>query len=50
MPVSDNYPVIYVLDAIDRDQHTVPTARFLFLNQKMPKAIIVGVLNIDRES
>jgi len=42
------YPVIYVLDATDRDQHTVPTARFLFLNNKMPKAIIVGVLNIDR--
>ena len=43
-----NYPVIYILDAVDRDQHAVPTARFLFLNQKMPKAIIVGILNIDR--
>lgn len=42
------FPVIYVLDAIDRDQHTVPTARFLFLNGKMPKAIIVGVINVDR--
>jgi len=42
------FPVLYVLDAPGRDQHTVPTARFLFLNGKMPKAIIVGVFNIDR--
>jgi predicted alpha/beta superfamily hydrolase len=42
------FPVIYVLDANDRDQHTVPTARFLFLNGKMPGAIVVGVINVDR--
>jgi predicted alpha/beta superfamily hydrolase len=42
------FPVIYVLDADGRDQHIVPTARFLFINNKMPKAIIVGVFNIDR--
>lgn len=42
------FPVIYVLDADGRDQHTVPTARFLSLNNKMPKAIVVGVFNIDR--
>jgi|WetSurMetagenome_2_1015567.scaffolds.fasta_scaffold03474_2 predicted alpha/beta superfamily hydrolase len=42
------FPVIYVLDADGRDQHTVPTARFLFLNSKMPKVIVVGVKNIDR--
>jgi predicted alpha/beta superfamily hydrolase len=42
------FPVIYVLDAEWRDQHIVPTARFLFLSTKMPKAIIVGVNNIDR--
>lgn len=42
------FPVIYVLDADGRDQHVVPTARFLFVNGKMPKAIIVGVFNIDR--
>ncbi len=42
------FPVLYVLDADGRDQHIVPTARFLFLNNKMPKAIIVGVFNIDR--
>jgi predicted alpha/beta superfamily hydrolase len=42
------FPVIYVLDADGRDQHAVPTARFLFLNNKMPKAIVVGVFNIDR--
>jgi predicted alpha/beta superfamily hydrolase len=42
------FPVLYVLDADGRDQHTVPTARFLLLNNKMPKAIIVGVFNIDR--
>ena len=42
------FPVIYVLDAEGRDQHIVPTARFLFLSGKMPKAIIVGIMNIDR--
>lgn len=42
------FPVIYVLDADGRDQHVVPTARFLFVNNRMPKAIIVGVFNIDR--
>jgi predicted alpha/beta superfamily hydrolase len=42
------FPVIFVLDADGRDQHVVPTARFLFTNGKMPKAIIVGVFNIDR--
>jgi predicted alpha/beta superfamily hydrolase len=44
----EKFPVLYVLDADGRDQHTVPTARFLFVNGKMPKAIIVGVFNIDR--
>lgn len=42
------FPVLYVLDADGRDQHTVPTARFLSVNSKMPKAIVVGVFNIDR--
>jgi len=42
------FPVLYVLDADGRDQHTVPTARFLFVNNKMPRAIVVGVFNIDR--
>ncbi len=42
------FPVIYVLDAEERDQHIVPTARFLLMNKKMPAAIIVGVTNIDR--
>ncbi len=42
------FPVLYVLDADGRDQHAVPTARFLFLNNKMPKAIVIGVFNIDR--
>jgi predicted alpha/beta superfamily hydrolase len=42
------FPVLYVLDADGRDQHVVPTARFLFANGKMPKAIVVGVFNIDR--
>jgi Predicted hydrolase of the alpha/beta superfamily len=42
------FPVLYVLDADGRDQHTVPTARFLFVNNKMPKAIVVGVFNVDR--
>ena len=42
------FPVLYVLDADGRDQHTVPTARFLSANNKMPKAIVVGVFNIDR--
>ena len=42
------FPVIFVLDGESRCQHIVPTARFLFLNEKMPKAIIVGVINIER--
>lgn len=41
-------PVIYVLDAEGRDQHIVPTIRFLNQNNKMPQALIVGVKNIDR--
>jgi predicted alpha/beta superfamily hydrolase len=46
--LQNRYPVIYVLDGKGRDQHVVPTARFLFLSEKMPKAIIVGIMNIDR--
>ena len=46
--IDAKFPVLYVLDADGRDQHTVPTARFLLVNGKMPKAIIVGVFNIDR--
>jgi Predicted hydrolase of the alpha/beta superfamily len=42
------FPVLYVLDADGRDQHIVPTARFLSVNNKMPKAIVVGIFNIDR--
>jgi predicted alpha/beta superfamily hydrolase len=42
------FPVIYVLDADGRCQHTIPTARFLSVNGHMPQAIIVGVYNIDR--
>src|SRR5664279_108390 len=42
------FPVLYVLDADGRDQHIVPTARFLFVNGKMPKTIVVGVFNLDR--
>src|SRR5450759_76578 len=41
------FPVLYVLDADGRDQHIVPTARFLFVNGKMPKAIIVGVFTVS---
>ncbi len=44
----DRFPVIYVLDAPGRDQHIVPTAKFLLDNNKMPQAIIVGVPNMDR--
>ena len=43
---NEKYPVIYVLDADGRCQHTVPAARFLFLNNKMPKAIVVGGFNL----
>jgi predicted alpha/beta superfamily hydrolase len=46
--IDAKFPVLYVLDADGRDQHTVPTARFLSLNNKMPKAIVVGIFNIDR--
>lgn len=44
----EKFPVVYVLDADGRDQHIVPTARFLFVNNKMPRVIVVGVFNIDR--
>jgi len=47
--IKTRLPVIYVLDADGRDQHVVPTVRFLNQNRKMPVAIIVGVRNIDRE-
>jgi predicted alpha/beta superfamily hydrolase len=46
--IKEGCPIIYVLDAPGRSQHIVPTARFLFLSGKMPKTIIVGVENIDR--
>jgi predicted alpha/beta superfamily hydrolase len=42
------FPVIYVLDGEGRCQHIVPTTRFLFENNKMPKVIVVGIHNIDR--
>ena len=35
------FPVIYVLDADGRLPHSAMTARFLFQNNKMPKAILV---------
>jgi predicted alpha/beta superfamily hydrolase len=46
--INAKFPVIYVLDADGRLQHSAMTARFLFQNNKMPKAILVGVFNIDR--
>jgi predicted alpha/beta superfamily hydrolase len=42
------FPVIFVLDGDGRCQHIVPTARFLSENNKMPKTIVIGVINIDR--
>jgi predicted alpha/beta superfamily hydrolase len=42
------FPVIYILDADGRLQHSAMTARFLLQNGKMPRAILVGVYNIDR--
>ena len=43
------FPVIYVLDGDWECQNTLSTARFLNQNGKMPKAIVVGISNIDRD-
>ena len=43
------YPVIYVLDGETRCAHTVPTVRFLTAEGLMPKAMVVGIPNVNRE-
>jgi len=42
------YPVIYLMDAETHWFHTGSSAAFLALLVKMPKAIIVGIVNTDR--
>jgi predicted alpha/beta superfamily hydrolase len=43
------YPVIYILDGDSRSTHGVPTVRFISANGLMPKAIVVGIPNTNRE-
>jgi predicted alpha/beta superfamily hydrolase len=44
-----HYPVIYILDADTRCPHGVPTIGFLSSSELMPKAIVIGIPNVDRE-
>lgn len=43
------YPVIYILDGETRCTHGVPTIRFISAEGLMPKAIVVGIPNTNRE-
>jgi len=43
-----SYPVIYLMDAETHWFHTGSTVAFLSLLGKVPKAIVVGVINTDR--
>jgi predicted alpha/beta superfamily hydrolase len=45
---SVRYPVIYIIDGETRCTHSVPTVRFITSEGLMPKAIIVGIPNVNR--
>lgn len=45
---ADRYPLIVLLDGHSNFDHTWGTARYLAYRHKMPEAIIVAVLNTDR--
>jgi predicted alpha/beta superfamily hydrolase len=45
---SVRYPVIYIIDGETRCTHAVPTVRFISSEGLMPKAIIVGIPNVNR--
>jgi predicted alpha/beta superfamily hydrolase len=43
-----SYPVIYITDAEIQMDHTSASANFLYGQHRMPQAIIVGIVNTDR--
>jgi predicted alpha/beta superfamily hydrolase len=43
------YPVIYIIDGETRCTHAVPTVRFISSEGLMPKSIIVGIPNVNRD-
>jgi predicted alpha/beta superfamily hydrolase len=45
---SIRYPVIYIIDGETRCTHAVPTVRFISSEGLMPKSIIVGIPNVNR--
>jgi predicted alpha/beta superfamily hydrolase len=42
------YPVIYIIDGETRCTHAVPTIRFISSEGFMPKSIVVGIPNVNR--
>lgn len=46
---SIRYPVIYIIDGETRCTHAVPTVRFISSEGLMPKSIIVGIPNVNRD-
>ena len=42
------YPVIYIIDGETRCAHAVPTVRFISSEGSMPKSIVVGIPNVNR--
>jgi predicted alpha/beta superfamily hydrolase len=45
---SVRYPVIYIIDGETRCTHAVPTVRFISSEGLMPKSIVVGIPNVNR--
>ena len=45
---SIRYPVIYIIDGETRCTHAVPTVRFISSEGLMPRSIIVGIPNVNR--
>ncbi len=43
-----SYPVVYITDAEIQMDHTSASANFLYGQHRMPQAIIVGIVNTDR--
>jgi predicted alpha/beta superfamily hydrolase len=47
--VRERYPVLYLLDAEEQFHHVTGTVRFLAKNERIPRLIVVGVTNTERE-
>jgi predicted alpha/beta superfamily hydrolase len=45
---STRYPAIYIIDGETRCTHAVPTIRFISAEGLMPKSIVVGIPNVNR--